>query len=89
MKDKEQFILEKNLNYLDQITLKEKHNNFGISFAALNLTRSANNQYAYKLEGFDKDWIHAGGMKSAIYSNLKPGTYIFKVRAANNDRHME
>jgi ligand-binding sensor domain-containing protein/signal transduction histidine kinase len=81
----DKFTLGKSLQYLDQITLKEKQNLFGISFAALNLTRAVNNQYTYMLEGFDKEWIRAGSRNTAVYSNLKPGTYTFKVMAAIDD----
>ena len=45
-------------------------------------TRPAN-QYAYKLEGFDKDWIAAGTRRTATYTNLDGGDYVFRVKAAN------
>ncbi|HEY2726233.1 MAG TPA: triple tyrosine motif-containing protein, partial [Parafilimonas sp.] len=43
------------------------------------------NKYAYKLEGLDKDWINTSNRTVANYSNLSPGTYTFKVKAANNN----
>jgi signal transduction histidine kinase/ligand-binding sensor domain-containing protein/DNA-binding response OmpR family regulator len=54
-------------------------------YAALNFVSSEKNQYAYKLEGFDKDWIYGGTKRFATYTNLSPGTYTFKVKASNND----
>jgi signal transduction histidine kinase/ligand-binding sensor domain-containing protein/CheY-like chemotaxis protein len=56
-----------------------------LDFAALDFTSPANNRYAYQLEGFDSDWIDAGAMHRATYTNLAAGDYRFKVRAANAD----
>ncbi len=42
-------------------------------------------KYAYKLDGYDKDWIEAGTQRTATYTNLSPGTYTFHVKAANSD----
>ena len=43
------------------------------------------NRYAYRMDGFDADWIAAGARRSATYTNLPPGRYTFRVRASNND----
>jgi signal transduction histidine kinase len=43
------------------------------------------NQFAYKLEGFNDDWVDAGTRRSATYTNLAPGEYTFRVKAANSD----
>lgn len=56
-----------------------------LEFAALDFTSPANNHYAYQLEGFDADWIDAGALHRATYTNLDAGRYVFKVRAANAD----
>jgi ligand-binding sensor domain-containing protein/signal transduction histidine kinase len=42
-------------------------------------------RFKYKLEGFDKDWIDSGTRRIAYYTNLRPGTYTFRVIASNND----
>ena len=55
------------------------------TFAALDFTSPAGNRYLYRLEGFDKDWRDAGRMRQATYTNLDPGKYVFRVRAANAD----
>jgi signal transduction histidine kinase len=44
-----------------------------------------NNQYAYMLENFDKDWIYSGNRSQATYTNLDPGVYLFHVKGSNND----
>jgi signal transduction histidine kinase/DNA-binding response OmpR family regulator len=59
--------------------------NFSLSFAALDYTSPQQNKYSYKLEGFDKDWINAGNAKTASYTNIDPGDYVFYVKASNND----
>ena len=51
----------------------------------MNYTALENNQYAYKLERWDKDWNYVGNERKASYTNLSPGTYIFRVKASNND----
>jgi signal transduction histidine kinase/DNA-binding response OmpR family regulator/streptogramin lyase len=59
--------------------------NFALSFVALNYTIPKQNHYAYKLEGFDKDWNYIGTSNTASYTNLDPGEYTFHVKASNND----
>jgi diguanylate cyclase (GGDEF)-like protein len=54
-------------------------------FAALDFTGPAENRYAYRLEGFDHDWVDAGASRQATYTHLDGGDYVFRVRAANND----
>jgi len=54
-------------------------------FAALDFTGPGENRYAYRLEGFDADWVHADGGRQATYTNLDGGNYVFRVRAANSD----
>jgi diguanylate cyclase (GGDEF)-like protein len=54
-------------------------------FAALDFTGPAENRYAYRLEGFDADWVKAGNGRQATYTNLAGGAYVFRVRAANSD----
>ncbi|WP_286858365.1 MULTISPECIES: hybrid sensor histidine kinase/response regulator transcription factor [Sphingobacterium] len=76
--------IQQSLLTADRIHLKYKQN-FSISFAALNLTVPEDNQYEYRLVGFDKDWIRNGKENSAYYTNLDPGDYTFQVRASNND----
>ncbi|MBE9464287.1 two-component regulator propeller domain-containing protein [Dyadobacter subterraneus] len=78
-------ILPKHISETKVITLSHKHSVFTLEFAALNYTLARKNQYAYKLEGFDTDWNYVGTKRTATYTNLDPGTYVFRVRASNND----
>ena len=77
-------VLSESLLTAQNINLKYKQN-FSIGFVALNLTVSEDNQYEYRLLGFDKNWIKAGKEHVAYYTNLDPGAYTFEVRASNND----
>lgn len=67
------------------ITLRYENNFIAFTFAALNFTNSAKNLYAYRLEGFDADWIYSGTRRYANYTNLEPGEYTFRVKGSNND----
>lgn len=77
--------LSKSISETKHITLNYKQTSFTIEFVALNYTHSAKNQYAYKLEGFDKDWNYVGTKQYASYTNIDAGKYIFKVKGANNE----
>lgn len=76
--------IKENISVVKEINLDYKQN-FALSFVGLNYTSSEQNQYAYKLEGFDKDWNYVGNTTSASYTNLDPGEYVFRVKASNND----
>lgn len=56
-----------------------------IDYAALSLAIPERVRFRYRLEGVDADWVEAGARRQAFYTNLKPGRYVFRVRAANND----
>jgi signal transduction histidine kinase/ligand-binding sensor domain-containing protein/DNA-binding response OmpR family regulator len=68
------------------IKLNYKENILTISFAALDYHASDKNQYQYKLEGFDENWVDAGNRRTVTYTNLPSGNYVFKVKASNSDQ---
>ncbi|GAA4304571.1 hybrid sensor histidine kinase/response regulator transcription factor [Aestuariibaculum suncheonense] len=70
---------------IKEVSLKYDQNIFNLDFIALSYSQPLKNQYAYKLEGFDKDWNYIGNKTSATYTNIDAGTYTFKVKASNND----
>jgi len=78
-------ILNKSISATDEIDLTHKDNTFTIEFAALNYASSDKNNYAYKLDGFDKGWYYVGTRRFASYTGLSPGNYTFRVKASNND----
>jgi len=59
--------------------------NFEIKYAALSFINSENLRFKYKLEGVDHDWVEAGVRRTAYYSHVAPGSYNFRVLAANAD----
>jgi ligand-binding sensor domain-containing protein/signal transduction histidine kinase/CheY-like chemotaxis protein/AraC-like DNA-binding protein len=77
--------LKLDITLTKKINLSYKQSTFSFGFAALNYTASENNQYAYMLEDWDDDWIYAGSERKASYTNVRPGTYTFRVKASNND----
>jgi diguanylate cyclase (GGDEF)-like protein len=56
-----------------------------LEFAALDYTAPVRNAFAYKLEGFDPDWVPLRGRRGVTYTNLGPGHYTFRLRGANSD----
>lgn len=68
----------------EQFMLSYQENYLSFDFTALDYTAPAKNQYAYKMEGLDADWILAGNRRHADYPDLQPGTYTFRVKASNN-----
>jgi len=81
-----EFYLDKNINITDTITLSYLDNIFSFKFAALDYFYSPNNQYAYRMKGFNEDWIHTNANnRTATYTNLDPGSYVFEIKGSNND----
>lgn len=70
---------------LKNIELKYDQNFLSFTFAALDFKNPKQNQFAYKMEGVDANWVYSGNRNFAGYPNLAPDDYIFKVKAANND----
>jgi len=69
-----------------ELRLSHAISDFTLEFAALHYADPARNRYAYRLEGFDRDFIHTDASKPrATYTNLDPGRYVFHVKAANKD----
>lgn len=66
---------------VSELTLNHKENSLNIEFFGLNYDKSSNIEYAYMLEGLDKDFIYSGTYNNASYSNLASGNYNFYVRA--------
>lgn len=79
-------ILKQSISETKSITLKHAVNMFSIEFAALSFFHPDKSEYKYKLEGFNKEWLHASGnQRKVTYTNLDPGEYTFTVIASNND----
>ena len=71
---------------IEKVELSYKDYVFSFEFSALDFTAPEKNQYAYKMEGLDEDWVYTDSTKRfATYTTLAPGTYVFRVKGANND----
>ena len=71
---------------LESGELKLPHNRstFTLSYVALSYTSPDAIQYAYRLDGSDKDWIYMKQNKDVTFANLSPGDYVFRVKSTNS-----
>ena len=77
--------LQKHIGQTKELSLSYQESVFSFEFAALNYIAPEKNQYAYKLVPFEKEWNYMGSANTATYTNLDPGQYTLRVKAANND----
>ncbi len=78
--------LEKHISETKEITLTHLQSVFSFGFTAINYTNPEKNKYAYKMEGFEKEWNYTDATRRYVtYTNLDPGEYVFRVKASNND----
>ena len=76
--------LKESVVYTRSINLPYNQSSFSIDFAALSYAAPQMNTYAYKMEGIDKGWINLATNRKVYFTDLAPGTYTFKVKAANS-----
>jgi ligand-binding sensor domain-containing protein len=76
--------LKKSIVYTEQIRLPHDQSTLNISFAALSYTAPEISEYAFMMEGLDQKWTYLKRNRNAYFTNLSPGTYVFKVKALNN-----
>ncbi len=78
--------LRRSITSLEVLVLSYKDYFFSFQFSALDYTMPGKNQYAYRMEPLDGDWITTDSTKRfATYTTLAPGEYVFRVRGSNND----
>ena len=77
--------LEKDISVTKEIIVPYNQSMLTFEFASLDFTFKQSLQYAYKLDGFDKDWNLIGTNRSATYTNLDPGKYLFKVKTIDSN----
>ena len=73
------------ISLAEEINLAHNQNDFSIQFSLISFSQSRRNIFAYQLENYDDDWRIVGNQRSANYTNIPPGDYVFKVKATNND----
>ena len=80
------FVLPQSITVADKLELSYRESVFTLEFSVLNFAQQMKNRYAYRLEGFDRNWNYTDAKRRfATYTNLDPGTYIFHVRGSNHD----
>lgn len=77
-------ILGKSISDTEAVTLSYRDYIFSLEFASLSYIYSEKNEYAYMMEGLDKNWNYVGRRRFVTYANLAPGAYTFRVKASNN-----
>lgn len=78
-------ILSKQISEINRLNLNYKQKNLRLEYRALSYSQPEKNRYKYMLQGYDNEWINAGSMRTAVYTNLSPGEYFFRVKGSNND----
>ncbi|MBN2486126.1 MAG: hypothetical protein JXB34_09150 [Bacteroidales bacterium] len=72
--------IQKHISVAEKVMLSYRHKSFTFEFTAINLNSPKETHFAYKLEGFDNDWVYVGTQRSATYTNINPGKYTFRVK---------
>lgn len=78
-----------NINYLQDIYLKWTENFFSFEFASTDFSQPSKNEYAYRLNGFDPDWVYLGNRHVGSYTNVPPGNYVLEIRTGQEGRWFE
>ncbi|HLP60274.1 MAG TPA: protein kinase, partial [Candidatus Deferrimicrobium sp.] len=78
--------LKQSITETKTIRLSYQDNVISFDFVALDFSNPQKNKYAYKMEGFESDWNYRNSTRRFVtYTNLDPGTYVFRVKGSNND----
>ncbi|MBO2030383.1 response regulator [Siccationidurans ginsengisoli] len=79
-------VLARPLSQPQTVTIKPSENDFSVDFVALNYTNPQKDHYAYRLLGYNDDWVYPGpGQRTASFTNLPPGRYTLQVKADNGE----
>lgn len=76
-------ILEKSILYTDEIILSHLDKVFTVEVSSMDFSMPEKNYYAFKLEGFDKEWSNFKNTRTVTYTNLAPGSYSLQVKAGD------
>lgn len=76
--------LKEDISYTKSIRLSYKQSEFSFAYAALDFAALNKKEYAYILEGFEKDWNYVNSRNRAAYTNIPPGNYLFKIKYKNS-----
>ena len=70
---------------VNQVVMQPGQTNLEVQYTALNYSRPEQISFRYKLDGADEDWQEVGHRRTAYYTHLPPGDYVFRVAARNSD----
>ncbi len=76
--------LDRSILMTEKIVLNHTQSSFSIDFAALSYTSPAMTEYAYRMDGIDKEWTYLKQNRKAYFTDLSPGKYTFRVKASNS-----
>jgi signal transduction histidine kinase/ligand-binding sensor domain-containing protein/CheY-like chemotaxis protein/AraC-like DNA-binding protein len=85
IEENDSYVAKRNLEKINQVNLPFNQAILSLDFVALDYTGTDKIKYAYLLEGWDKNWIYVNNIRTANYSRLQEGTYIFKIKVTNSD----
>jgi signal transduction histidine kinase/ligand-binding sensor domain-containing protein/AraC-like DNA-binding protein len=74
-------ILEKSLNFTEELVLNHHQNSFDIGFTTFNYSESDQVSYSCMLSGYEESWKNMGAVNQVSYTNIPPGKYTLKVKA--------
>jgi len=78
-------VLNKTIARLDSVTFNYDHSVINFDFRALTFRHPEKVNYAYFLEGFEKEWNYVGNTPQTTYTNLSPGNYTLRIKSSNSD----
>jgi len=76
--------LRSSIIFTEKLNLKYNQSTFSIDFAALSFTSPTMTEYAYKMEGLDKEWIRLKTNRKVYFTNIAPGKYTFLVNVVDS-----
>ncbi|WP_352421453.1 two-component regulator propeller domain-containing protein [Proteiniphilum sp.] len=85
----EKSLLKESILYTDELILPYSKNSFRLEYAVLNYSNLNTNNILYKLEGFDKEWIHIKDKQDIVYANLMPGKYKLTVKLNGDEANAD
>ncbi len=77
--------LERHVSLQPEVRFAHRQNDLTVHYAALHYKNPEKNRYQVKLDHYDREWRDVGTQTFANYTNLDPGRYVFRVKAANSD----
>ncbi|HBC79285.1 MAG TPA: hybrid sensor histidine kinase/response regulator [Bacteroidales bacterium] len=77
--------LKQSISFSDELILRYSQSSFSIDFSALDFLDPQKVQYTYKLDNFETSWNNIGNQHRATYTNLSPGSYVFRVKSIMNE----